>query len=113
MAEFESIGTDETKFWEKYCKKDGQRMCYQQILNVLKEQWCIANESSFGPDAAAAQAFFGGDLNHTDANNVFCYKKSGKWRTYSKDKTVAACWRRLLEENEGVWERHESQTRAE
>jgi hypothetical protein len=48
-------------------------------------------------DAADARTFFGGNLNHPDANGAFQYLKRSQTHVLSKDDAIAKKWRELLE----------------
>ena len=106
VQEFE-LFSSEADFWEVYKNPKGGKMGYQHILDELKIKRRASISDSFGDDAAAARAYFGGDLGRADANDAFKYKKSGRAEVYEKDKDVAIRWHKLLEHNSEIrakWE---------
>lgn len=96
MAEEKERLGSEDAFWEEYSNAQGGRLGWQQILDRLQER----RKKDAVRDAQAAREFFGGDLKHKDAGGIFC--KPGTDDLYTKDATIAAKWRVLLETNEDV-----------
>ncbi|KAJ7810154.1 hypothetical protein B0H14DRAFT_2524424 [Mycena olivaceomarginata] len=88
----------EDDFWNKYSREDHTRLRYQQILDAWKE----ARESQERSDAKDARRFFNGNLDHSDADGVFAYTKSGQRRIKEKDSAVAEIWRDLLVSNADI-----------
>jgi hypothetical protein len=91
----------EDDFWSKYSREDHTRLRYQQILDALKE----ARESQERSDAKDARRFFNGNLDHSEADGVFAYTKSGQRRIKEKDSAVAEIWRDLLVSNADIAQR--------
>ncbi|KAJ8593715.1 hypothetical protein M405DRAFT_699270, partial [Rhizopogon salebrosus TDB-379] len=81
-------------FWKEYSSPEtGSRLAYQQILNQLS----LRRTENAARDAADARTFFGGNLNHPDANGAFQYLKRSQTHVLSKDDAIAKKWRELLE----------------
>lgn len=71
-------------------------MSYQQILDRLK----AVRAHQDNVDYKAAIEYFGGNLDRTDANGKFRYKKGGKSMLMRKARDVAKKWRELLAEDD-------------
>ncbi|KAJ7227547.1 hypothetical protein C8J57DRAFT_947455, partial [Mycena rebaudengoi] len=97
VEERQRFPSDEA-FWNKYLAADNSHLRYQQILDALKE----ARELKDKTDADRARKFFGGNLDHPDADEAFTYIKSGKRRIKDKDSAVAEIWRELLSSNTDI-----------
>ena len=91
VEEKERLGSEDA-FWALYSKEDGSRLCYQHILNRLKQARVDRNRA----DADAARRYFGHDLQRADTNGAFQYGKKGKTMVYVKDQAIAEAWRELL-----------------
>jgi len=53
-------------------------------------------------DAADAQNFFGGNLDHPDACGAFWYLKHGQTHILSKDDAIAKKWKDLLNNDPAI-----------
>ncbi|KAI1789724.1 hypothetical protein LXA43DRAFT_1096140 [Ganoderma leucocontextum] len=94
----------EELFWAHYSDKDGNRLNFKTICDLLQD----GRKENDERDAAAARWFFGNDLADPAAHNYFHYKKSGKRYLCTKVQTIAAKWRQLLREHREVaqqWDR--------
>ncbi|OBZ74112.1 hypothetical protein A0H81_06466 [Grifola frondosa] len=83
-------------FWAAWTDNKGDRMCYQHILDGLKQN----RMKKDAKDAADTRRYFNGDLGSPAARGVFQYQKgNGRGpRRYvlTKDAHVAEKWRGLL-----------------
>jgi hypothetical protein len=91
------LGSDEA-FWGKYSNSEGTRLGYQQILDSLKLQRQVNNESH----AADARTFFRGDLGCAEAGGAFSYLKDSVPAVSAKDDVVAKHWKALLAHDKSV-----------
>ncbi|EPQ56079.1 hypothetical protein GLOTRDRAFT_128037 [Gloeophyllum trabeum ATCC 11539] len=85
--------TSDDAFWAVYRDVDGNRLCYQHLLDKLQKQRMEADAR----DAANAREFFRGDLDSPAASGAFRYYKGSSYRVCTKDQQVAERWRSLLE----------------
>jgi hypothetical protein len=92
IVEERSHFASDDAFWTAWTDTDGQRIGYTKICNTLQCQR-VARDTQ---DAAAACLFFGGNLDHPDAQGRFRYAKSGISKLMSKDVDIARKWRELL-----------------
>ncbi|KAG1873455.1 hypothetical protein C8R48DRAFT_769887 [Suillus tomentosus] len=79
-------------FWTAWTDTNGQRVGYTKLCDTLQRQR-MARDTR---DAATARSFFGGNLDHLDAQGMFRYAKSGVSKLMSKDVDIARKWRELL-----------------
>ncbi|EPT03527.1 hypothetical protein FOMPIDRAFT_113893 [Fomitopsis schrenkii] len=86
----------EEAFWREYSDEKHEHMSYQQILDRLK----AVRAHQDNVDYKAAIEYFGGNLDRTDANGKFRYKKGGKSMLMRKARDVAKKWRELLAEDD-------------
>jgi hypothetical protein len=77
-------------------------LAYQQILNQLT----LRRTENAAQDAVNARTFFGGNLNHPDANGAFEYFKRGQTHILSKDDAIAKKWKGLLERHSEYSRQH-------
>ncbi|KAH7907201.1 hypothetical protein BJ138DRAFT_987513, partial [Hygrophoropsis aurantiaca] len=82
----------EDEFWRKFSDSEGRPLSYKQILTQIFAQ----RTTSISQDASDARAFFGGDLDHPNAQGAFRYNKTGKSYLFTKDEAIAKKWRHLL-----------------
>ncbi|KAJ7269211.1 hypothetical protein C8J57DRAFT_991959, partial [Mycena rebaudengoi] len=99
VEERQRFPSDET-FWNKYLAADNSHLRYQQILDALNSK--EARELKDKTDADGARKFFGGNLDHLDADEVFTYIKNGKRWIKDKDSTVAEILWELLSSNTDI-----------
>ncbi|TFY58509.1 hypothetical protein EVG20_g8123 [Dentipellis fragilis] len=106
MDEFERLGSSSTNFWAKYKTDTGGRMLYQHILDSLQNERACATAELDGL-VARIRSFFGGDLQHPDAQGKFIYKKSGRTVVVSTNSQIVERWNQLLDEHNDLrlrWE---------
>ncbi|KAF9232767.1 hypothetical protein BU15DRAFT_67163 [Melanogaster broomeanus] len=84
--------SDDEEFWRHFSDENGQRLCYQQILDRIHN----GRITSTAEDAANARLFFGGNLNHPSAHGAFRYLRTGKSYLRTKDAAVSKAWHKLL-----------------
>lgn len=96
--EWQGFPSAET-FWAEYSNPTTRsRFTYQQILNRLTSR----RMENAARDAADARTFFGGNLDHPDANGAFRYLKCGQTHILSKDDAIAKKWRELLNNDPAI-----------
>ncbi|GJE89176.1 hypothetical protein PsYK624_052710 [Phanerochaete sordida] len=71
------------------------------VVDVMEQKG-----SPYAVDAAAAKAFFGNDLDHPDAKNVFRYVKTGQSMLITKNAAIAEKWRNLLKSDPALHQRY-------
>ncbi|KAL6305558.1 hypothetical protein BKA93DRAFT_824945 [Sparassis latifolia] len=97
VEERERFLSDEA-FWAVYADQQGNKMCYQHILDKLQGQ--RMNSSKKGVNDT--RRYFNNDLNRADTDGYFRYTKANQTRIFTKDQKVAQKWRELLKKNESM-----------
>ncbi|KAG1787536.1 uncharacterized protein HD556DRAFT_1312722 [Suillus plorans] len=100
MEEHLRFASDDA-FWMAWTDANGQRVGYTKLCDTLQHQQ-MARDTR---DAATARSFFGGNLDHLDAQGMFRYAKSGVSKLMSKDVDIARKWRELLTINGALAQR--------
>lgn len=102
IHEKDRLGSEEA-FWDEYSDANGIHMRWQQIQDRLKARRMATDAR----DAAAARAYFGGNLARKDTHGVF---RTGKG-VYSKIACIAEKWRELLQDYPEIAARYQERGR--
>lgn len=105
MEERSHVASDDA-FWATWSDDNGQHMGYTHLCSMLQRQRVECDSH----DAAAARSFFGGNLDHSDAQGAFRYVKSGISKLMQKDVDVARKWREFLAADSAVAQHWKAQS---
>jgi hypothetical protein len=102
MSEFESCGRSAEQFWEKHQSQDGNKLGYQQLVAKLRQKRKDCAVPSDEATVDRLKLYFDGDIMR--AQNVFMYRKKGKWHAKKKAASIVHAWRELLAKDKDLAE---------